>query len=281
MAIHESIQEYYLHQHRTIEHYLELCMGHAETELVHELRLNIKKLRAFNTVAEELCLTDLDEHIEIRNRVSRLYKLAGQLRDTQVQIRLLTECEELSGTRYKEYGKWLIKREEKKIARFNRKPRHVVPRTTAHVTHQKINDKLALLDDETIRSVAMKVLTGLHTKARRLASASFDERILHRIRIITKQLRHILSIIQNIYPDFEFNQITVPSMREIEVAAGTWHDRLVRLDLLNKYLVKTGLAENYESKKYQELLNVCSSELAEAYEEACRIIKYELHTQEN
>ena len=273
MAAHENLHEYYLHQHSNIEHYLELCLSHAEAELVHELRLSIKRLRAFHKLAEHLFLEDLAEHIHIKHRVRQLYKVAGQLRDTQVQINLLFSIEEQTGNEYPEFGNWLLKREKKRIQRFGKKPQQVVPHTMALSTHEKIGNLLALANDETILNGAGFALSGLYSKARKFSVGNMSERNLHRIRIITKQMRYILNIIVHSYPDFKFKEVSIGSLREIEIGAGNWHDNLVRIELLDKFLNKRKFADDSEANKYHELLNACRSELDLAYNEASRIVK--------
>lgn len=276
MAAHESIHEYYLHQHRSIEYFLELCLSHADPDLVHELRLSIKKLRAFHKLAECLFLNDIDEHIHIKNRVRQLYKAAGQLRDTQVQIDLLGTFEQKTGIQYPEFGKWLLKREKKRILRFKKKPQHVVPHAIAQSTHQKIGDLLALADDETILKGAGKVLNDLCSKAQILSTGNMNERNLHSVRTITKQMRYILNVILHSYPDFKFSEVTANSLREIEAAAGQWHDNLVRIELMEKFTEEIKFADDSEMFKYQKMQKACKSELDYSFNEATLIVRKSL-----
>lgn len=273
MAAHETIHEYYLHQHRNIEYYLELCVSHPEAELVHELRLSIKKLRAFHKLAEQLFSGDNEEHIYIKHRVRQLYKVAGQLRDTQVQIHMLTLFEEQTGIDYPELDKWLLKREKKRIQRFGKKPQQVVPHTTAQSTHQKIGNLLAEANDETILNGALKVLSGLCSEAQTLAADNMNDQNLHRIRTITKQMKYILNIMNHSYPDFKFSKVSVESLREIETAAGQWHDNLVRIELLGKFMDRMKSTDDSEKFKYQKLHNACKSELDISYIETFRIVR--------
>ena len=245
-------------------------------ESVHELRLSIKRLRALNKLVDQFCLSDTDEHIHIKHRVRQLYKLAGQLRDTQVQLHMLALFEEKTGTEYIEFSKWLLRRKKKKIARFTSKPRHVVPHATARVTHDKIGNKLALSTDETILQSAGIVLKELFSKAQKLAGGDITERNLHRIRIITKQIRYISNIMHQSYPDYKSDALSDESMREIEFASGNWHDSLVRVELLNKFLDSMQSEDNTTMLKYKKLSYICTAELDIAYQEACRVVRKEI-----
>lgn len=273
MAAHENIHDYYLHQHRNIENYLELCLLHPEVELVHELRLCIKKLRAFHKLTENLLADNFEEHIHINRRVRKLYKLAGQLRDTQVQIQILILFEAHTGAEYTEFSKWLNRREMKQIARFHKKPQHLVPPATAQIIRQKIADLLASTDTEFILSDAVQVLSGLKSETAVLLTSKMNNRKLHRIRTIVKQMRYILNIMHHCYPDFKFEEVSVDSLREIEVAAGHWHDNLVRVELLDKFLDKMEISDNSEKFKYQKLLNAFKSELDIAFIETLAIAR--------
>ena len=280
MAAHETIHEYYLHQHRNIENYLELCLIHPEVELVHELRLSIKKLRAFHKLAEHLFLNKIDEHIHIKNRVRKLFKVAGQLRDTQVQILMLSSFESQTGILYPEFSDWLLRREKKQVSRFSKKPEQVVPRATAQSTHRKIGDLLALADDETILAGAGKVLSGLYLQSRELCSGSMNSRNLHRIRTITKRMKYIFNIMAHSYPDFKFNHVSIESLRDIEAAAGHWHDNLVRMELLDKFLDKLKPSDESDKFKYQKLLNACKAELEISFNETSELVRKALRAEE-
>jgi CHAD domain-containing protein len=273
MAAHESIHEYYLHQHRNIDNYLELCLIHPETELVHELRLSIKKLRAFHKLAEQINSGDHDEQIYIKYRVRKLYKVAGQLRDTQVQIHLLTAFEEQTGIEYPEFGKWLLRREKKRISRFGRKPQHLVPHSTTQRTHAKIGNLLSQATDETILEGAGRALSGLYLKAQKLSAGTMNEQNLHLIRTLTKQMKYILNIMNHSYTDFIFSEISAAALHEIEVAAGHWHDNLVRIELLGKFMDNIKFADVSDKFKYQKLFNACKSELELSFGETSEIVR--------
>ena len=280
MPAHESLHEYYLHQHRNIANYLELCMIHAETELVHELRLCMKKLRAFYKLAEGFSVAEKDESIQIKKQVNRLFRISGQLRDTQVQIHLLVTLQQQTGTDYPEFSKWMLKREKKRIMRFGREPLQLLLPSTADTTLQETGDWLAVVDDETIFNGAYSILTGLCIKARKLCSGTMNERDLHRIRTITKQVKYILNIMHHSYPDFIFNEVSVNSLREIEASVGHWHDNLVRVELLEKFMGKSKFADDLLLIKYQKLLDVCKAELDIAYTEAYRVVRFELFSEQ-
>jgi CHAD domain-containing protein len=278
MVSRVKLSEYYVHQHHNIRHLLELCKSHADDEMVHEFRLSIKKLRAFNELAGQLCLNDTIECTEIKNRARQLYKLAGQLRDTQVQIHMLSVFEEQTDTVYPEFSKWLFKREKKRISRFSRKLQNKIPRVTKGIAFQKIERRLANSNDIIMLDTARKVLEGMLFKARELVNGNLNNQNLHRLRIIIKKKRNVINIIRHSYPDFHYQGKSVDSLLEIETSLGHWHDKLFRIELLGRFMEKLNLTDYSAMDKYQKLFNACNSELENAFAEAIMISKRELNS---
>jgi len=217
------------------------------------------------------------EHIHIKHRVRQLFKVSGQLRDIQVQIQILSSFQEKTGIDYSEFRNWLLKREVKRISRFSKNPKQVVPQAIAESTHQKIGKLLADSTDESILDGAMKVLAGLYLEAKSLSSENLSDHNLHRIRTITKQMRYVLNIMHHSYPDFVFNEISVETLREIEVAAGHWHDNLVRIEMLEKFINKMKPVDDVEKFKYQKLFNECKAELDISFNMTSQMVRQTLN----
>ena len=248
----------------------------AEVELVHEFRLSIKKLRSFYKLTEQIVLDDTKDHTAFRRRVRQLFKVAGQLRDTQVQIQLLASFQEKAGIDYPEFGKWLTKREKKMILQFFKKPHQLAPYPTAMHAHHEIGNLLALAGDETILNGAVKALSQLFGEARDLSLGNMNDLKLHRIRTIIKQMRYIQNIMHHSYPDFLFTKLPVETLREIEVAAGQWHDFLVRVEMLKRFMEKMDPLDNTNKFKYQKFLTDCEAELSISFAQTSNLVQHAL-----
>lgn len=273
-----SISEYYIHLQHAVNRHLELCLGQAEKETIHRLRLSIKKLSAFNKLAEYLCLSDFEGHIQNVKKIGRLYTLAGQLRDTQVQMHLLALAEGRTESDYSKFSKWLLSRENKRISRFVQKSQNPRLAPVPHIATTQISIKLAMLSQQTLVDNTATFLSGLLAKAKRLSAGNIPERDLHRIRIIIKQIRYVSQIVKHCYSDFDFQEISFESLRKIETAAGKWHDYLVRIELLERFIKKHEHTALSDSIKYQAFLTDCKKELELAYKNACRVVKHEMKT---
>ncbi len=278
MASRLNLSEYYVHQHHNIRHLLEQCKSHADAEMVHEFRLSIKKLRAFNELVRQLCLNEMGGCIAIKNRARQLYKLAGQLRDTQVQMHMLSMFEKQTNTLYPDFSRWLTKREKKRISRFSRKLQNKIPRVTTGITFKKIEHRLAQTDDTTMLDNAAKVLESMQLKALELINGDLYNQNLHRLRIIIKKMRNIFNIILHSYPDFHYHGKSVDSLLQIETSLGQWHDKLFRIELLGRFIKKIKPSDYSAMDKYQNLFKDCNSELENAFTEATKITKRELNS---
>ena len=73
---------------------------------------------------------------------------------------------------------------------------------------------------------------------------------------------------QHIYPDFRFRDIATDSLREIETTTGNWHDCLVKVELVSRWLAKSDHSEDAAMLKYKELLEDSIAELRYSYSEA-------------
>ena len=229
-----------------------------------------------------MCPAEVEKLIFANNQLRQLFSLAGKLRDTQVQIHMLVLVQDHTGIDYPEFNKWLLKREKKRILLFGRKPLHVLSHGTVETAFQQIGDWLALVSDETILNGAAKVLAGLTKKALKLSAGKMNEQNLHLIRTIIKQIKYILNIMHHSYADFKFSDVSLDSLRKIETSIGNWHDSLVRVELLEKFMRKSCLKADLQLfAKYRELFKACKVELNTVYNEAYNIVRSELLRAEN
>jgi len=276
MAVHKTIYEYYLHQLRNCESYIEQCKVHAEPELVHELRLSIKKLRAFNLLATRLNLPESGDYQSLIDGVKNMFSLAGQIRDTQVQIYMLADCKELTGVSYSLFHKWLLRRERTKISQLCKCKYESTSESNPASTGNQTDSLIPLPDAVTVFSTAKLLLDEMHLKAQKLATGNITDDNLHEIRKTAKQMRYILTILSGIYPDFQFQRITHDELKEIENAVGNWHDNLVRIEFIDRFLKKIENQNEVILLKYRGLTTFGLASLHEAYENACQEVKLKL-----
>ncbi len=274
MLKHESIYEYYVHQHRKVELYLEQCIDHAEPELVHQLRLTIKKLRAINKLARQSGFDDSEEYERLATRVKKLFKMAGEIRDMQVQIQLLDTYEEFTGNEYTEFRRYLHKREKKRISQLCDAPHKVKAQPAAIAANEKTGSRLSGMDDQAITNSAMAVLDGIYQQTTKLSKGRISNVSLHSIRKKVKQVRYIHNVLEVVYPGFNYERIPDSTIREIESTAGHWHDCLVRVEVLRDCITKMKKPDSATKVKYRKLMGVFRDELKVAYKNACLAVRF-------
>jgi CHAD domain-containing protein len=126
----------------------------------------------------------------------------------------------------------------------------------------------------------VKVLSAMYSEVQDLTAISMNNRNLHHIRTVTKQMRYILNIIHHSFPDFEFDKISIETLREIELAAGNWHDKLVRIESLEKCINKMKFTDESEKYKFQKLYNACKSELDISFSETSEMVRKAIQIQD-
>jgi CHAD domain-containing protein len=276
MAVFESIYDYYLHQLLNCGSYIEQCKVHAEPELVHQLRLSIKKLRAFKLLADRLEITGIEEYQQLIDGVKNMFKLAGQIRDTQVQIYMLASSKEQTGIGYTLFQKWLLRREKMKILQLCGSKYKSSIDSDSESAINGIPKTSLLPEKATIISSAQNLLDEMYVKTQILATGSIGNENLHEIRKVVKQMRYINNILTGIYPEFHYHRITPEELKDIENAVGNWHDNLIRIEFIERFMKKIKNRDEVIVLKYKGLAEFSHSSLDEAYGKACQVVKSKL-----
>lgn len=275
MALYESVFEYYEQQHQHTLKWLKQCMVHAEPEAVHQLRLCIKKLKAFHLLAMQLDLNENKDYKVLSRLVKKVFRLAGQLRDTQVQIQMLNVFEQENNRKFPEFAKWLYRYEKKQVAELCGSQSRKSVQSASIIINKGNSLDASHIEDAAILKGAYQVTGGLFHKIGQLVTGNISDENLHDIRKYTKQLRYILNIFQSNYPDFHFHEITSASLREIETYVGHWHDCLIRQARLEQFVA--GKKPGTKSMLvYERLTDSFNLELEKAYEEACILVKHKV-----
>jgi len=270
MSVQRSIHQYYVHQCQLIEHCYKGYLYNPDPELVHQLRLGIKKLRALDILAGYLKPEGGFTQKCYEKNLKKLFKISGELRDIQVQIKMHAESGIIETLDFGEFGDWLLKREKKRILSFSDTKKNPENLCFEQPADQETGRILAEAGDNAVQEGARSALEGLFTSANKLLSGPISAADLHNLRKVTKQIRYIYSMVKHSFPGFEFEKISIEELREIEVAAGHWHDCLVRVELLAKFMARLHNQEPAIVQKYELLAGFFKTGHDEAYRQACR-----------
>ncbi len=273
--LRRGIPDYFLLQKRNIGHYLRLCVERAEAEPVHQLRVSVKKMRAVFKLVE--VLLPADEPVKKRDVSSlrRLFKLAGAIRDSQVQKAMLLKLEKETNCDYHDYSKYLERLEARSIKKFHTAVEMMKDIRMSKEETVMINETLSGSAGEFIERQGKQLLSKLFKKFKKLATRNPGTPELHKMRMLLKQIRYIIAAVKKDTIAFNEYQEKINSLKKAETRLGKWHDRVVSLEILARYIRKKfdrksagyeqydKLRQHFENEKneYQHSIN----EILEAY----------------
>ena len=233
--MHEDLLVYYRKHEQHLEHFLALCIEETEPENIHQLRVSIKHLRAVLHFTGQISGTE--NHIAENQLKSlrKLFKIAGHLRDVQVQQKLLPEYEALINVRFDHYKTFLDKLEKQFIKKFNSFIEKAKPIHRLSAGQEIIERALEILTPEEIRKGVEQLLASRCSNIRQIMGEKPDDKKLHEIRIIIKQMRYILSIMRKNNPESLEKIVSLNDLTDPEILLGRWHDIVVGISFLNDF----------------------------------------------
>ena len=252
--------DHYLETEDLVFQYTRKIAGNYDMEDIHQLRVNMKKLRAYFRFLE--FATNKAFRYKYSNKLLRKsFQLAGDIRERQINLELLKnyELSEEGYLQYEKYANLDDKNEKEKLDKaidaLNRvefeKIRH---NFRSFFTNKDLDEKIELsqnfirLQIEKIENILSK-----HEEAEKI----------HRIRIHLKTIKPILLILASI-PESKFGEVQYQSLKYTEDAIGAWHDRVVLLISLNQFLSDSQDIQNHtELEKVRNILEHESEKLLE------------------
>jgi len=225
-----------------LKNYL-IAVKSADVDAVHEMRVSLKRI---DTLLRMLNYTEKSNYRlkKCFNPLKSLFKLAGPLRDFQVQLILLDEIKtgisideiiinEFKAKKNQLVERFILNRELINLFQIKRNF-NIVKRYIDSIEEKRIANKILKFQVSRI-----KLLSHFSNKHEKLFN-------LHNARKMLKDLGYLIEM-ANQKPLPEIPQYT--TYRETGHYLGTWHDR----DVMIKYLDKLGLKSKITSDKYYSL----------------------------
>lgn len=265
MTVTHSVHDYYMEQHSAILESVTQCLVSPDKANIHKLRLRIKKIMAFNLLAEMLCAQESEEHIHISRKIRKLFKLAGKVRDLQVQLDFFTLLPNANSPEKKRFAVYLQKKQDRKISAFSNSPHAFIHHSIPPHFHENIRLTLAKTDTEQVKHALTQVMQSLKNYRNELQSKEISNKELHTLRKTTKQLRYLISISKELMPDLIPIDSDIESLRNIEAFTGRWHDRVIGYKLLHSYIKKHTRPESKSRKNLELLLKDVHSMINQEY----------------
>jgi CHAD domain-containing protein len=260
VPMHEELLDYFQKQHQHLDHYLALCFETPDDEVVHELRVSIKRIRAIFLFTEQLAGNenfDADRHYK---PLRKLFRMAGKIRDVQVQQKLVADYANTLNSTFNVYLEHLDKLEKRSISLFFKDiEQGKTPHNLASISHIIENTMSPFLKED-IKTRALQILENQCDELRLKLVDIPNNKQLHQMRIIIKQMRYILGVIRKSDPSATGFPISLASLTEAEVLLGKWHDRIVGIALLNDFRKKKKKQHEPETENYNILASILEVE---------------------
>jgi CHAD domain-containing protein len=258
MLVPECFWNYYKGQQQRIKRDFGRAIKHFEIEGVHDLRVDIKRLRAYFKLIEAINpVFQAKPHLR---RIRRLFKNAGPLRDVQVQQQVVQNWSQELNLELSEYYNYLKEKEFKARKDFYVSS-HKFSFDIFKSNWAKIRHSLMYISPEYIQFKAEGRFNKLVEDVISYKNKQdFVEDDYHDIRILSKEARYTLEIIQNCYPAQDHWEQLNNSLRTLHQALGKWHDADIALMFLDGFMLEYTQPSFFNKESYLQYIKALQTQ---------------------
>ncbi len=244
----DCFYEHHNSLHQKIHRHFDLAAGHFEVEAIHDLRVEIKRLRAFFDLIEFI-----NPNFQARQnykKIRKLFKAAGPVRDVHVQQQVVRAWSKKLALDPSEYYNFLKQKEMTVRSEFA---------DAAVKFNFVVFEKNAALMRTYLQFLPMDfVESKTHAQLDLLLQRLFDLRKsedgspqnFHEIRIGLKAARYTLEVLQICFQKEDLSPLN-NQLRLMHQALGKWHDEEVGLESLEAFLQDQNAAQFFSKESYQ------------------------------
>ncbi len=244
--------EYYKGQQQRIKTDYGRALKHFEIEGVHDLRVDIKRLRAYFNLIE--AINPVFQAKPNIKRIRRLFKSAGPLRDVQVQLQVVQKWSQDLDLELSEYFNYLKQMEISTRKDFYLRG-HKFDFAIFKSNWNKIRRSLMYISPEYIQLKAEDRFNDLVKEVISFkTSQDFVEEDYHAIRILSKEARYTLEIIQGCYPPQSHWETLNNTLRSLHQALGKWHDADIALVFLDGFMLEYTQSSFFSKDSYMSYI---------------------------
>jgi CHAD domain-containing protein len=252
----QSLIDYYRALIIKLEKDFRLSSNFFGREAIHELRVDIKQVRAFLALLSKINSDFTQE--EAVSALDKLFKRAGKLRHFQLQLDLTKRYMDDLGLKLDWYYNSLKDLElthRRKFGRFcDNFSFRPIERSVKSVTKA-----IKSVERNTVSTATLRHFEEFNERLRRVdLDASVEAPDLHLIRKLAKETRYALEVVRACVDSNSSYDLTNQQLRGLHQALGAWHD----FDLAVLELQKSRSAEAAEPTGCDESLTRFSATLA-------------------
>jgi len=246
--IFDYLGEYYKSQEQKIRENFLLAVSTFDVEGIHELRVEIKRLRAFFHLIGHINPVFRPE--QDLQKIQSLFKSAGKIRDIHVQQNMAREKISSLNLELSEYLNFLKEKEMRARKQFSKAGKKfdfgILKKTWTRMRNVLIyisGEYIQYKSEERFKSLIDELFTFK-------SHLDFSEKDYHAIRILSKETRYTLEILQKCFPDKSSLQDVNDSLRSMHQALGKWHDYDLGLLFLNNFEKDFGDLIYFDKESY-------------------------------
>lgn len=230
----DHLKQYFDKQYLRFVNLYKECKENYDIEVVHDMRVCMKKIKAFLLFIEALEPDSISAKTLLVN-FKKLYKKAGSIRDIQMQKVIALQFEKDLDTVFTDYINYLNKKEKKAIKVFENKKWIYDPEQDYNHLREKINKVLDKQSEEAFLKIGESCFLKKHEELKKLIKGKLTTKRMHTVRIKLKQFSYLLRLWQSKESDRNIFPFERTELQEIETKLGNWHDLVVAQDLLNNF----------------------------------------------
>jgi len=262
-----ALQNYYDGQRARLLEDLQAAWINRERAGVHNLRVDIKRLRAFVHLVERIA-PSIDVPGAFRP-IRCLFRAASGLRDIHVQLGLLAG-EAASAALAERLNEWyneLKAREIKARGIFEAEAGNFRPSALA-VLKNRVDCSLKGIPEGMGTMRAEQSLQTLFGRLQELASMNrLGDQEIHQIRVFSKEARYTLEIIGQTGERPGARAGLDETLKSVHQALGRWNDRRVAFDRLTDFLQRAAFEPLRNPDEYGTYLSLLHQEMQAALQE--------------
>ena len=231
----ESLENFYCNHVRQFRETINQIQVSPAREAIHKIRLNVKRIR---TIKDVFCFIDSSRFFkENLKSLSPIYKMIGEIREIQVTKGLIRELIQDYSLQFDELIIFLNDLEKEKTARLKNMNFQSNDFSELDSFFRKIQETLQPMSDQQLTSI----LTNDFIQSRlnlfqELTQELENEESWHTVRTHVKRLFFLLEFLKK----EPVNSLVIKNqrklVRKIEAGLGRWHDQVIMLNLIGKFL---------------------------------------------
>jgi len=249
MMYPECLWTYYGNLQRIIQENFNLAVEFADVEGVHDMRVGIKRLRAYFNLIE--WINPVFQARQTIKPIRRLFKAAGKARDIHVQQELMMRWATELNLEVSEYYNFLKLKETEERKRFVDFAKKKFDPKVFQSNWTLIQNVLSFISTEYIQYKSEERFNSqIEELIKYKEKENFVEDDYHSIRISSKETRYTLEVLQTCFPPKSLWEKLNESLRKVHQALGRWHDNDVSLQFLDGFLLSYAGRSFFDRNSY-------------------------------